>query len=101
MTEHLGWLWDENVQPFLEFVAGSVGYVLAPEELEAHLTDIRGSNPEQEAWCRIAFDGCTLHLASDPGTFVVHVKADGSSQLTGELRGVVSFLACYSAAARA
>ena len=101
MTVQLGWLWDENLQPFLEFVAGSVGYDLAPAELAAYVSEVRASDAEQDAWCRIPLHGCTLHLARDAGTFVVHAKADGPGSLTAELRGVVAFLACYSAVARA
>jgi len=101
MTEQLGWLWDENVQPFLEFVAGSVGYDLAPEALATYLAEVRAADAEREAWCVIPLHGCTLHLASDPGTFVVHAKMDGPGSLAAELRGVVAFLACYSAVTRA
>lgn len=101
MADQLGWMWDDNLRPFLEFVAGSVGCDLAPEELSAYLTGVRASDAEQDAWYRIPLRDCTLHLARDAGTSVVHVKAGGPGLLTSELRGVVAFLACYSAVARA
>jgi len=101
MTDQLGWLWHENLQPFLEFVAGVVRHDLAPEDISAFITEIQASDAERGAWCRVSLGGCTLYLALDPGTFVVHAKAEGPGSLTAELRGVVAFLACYSAVARA
>ncbi len=101
MRESIGWMFKENIPHFLEFVAGSLQYDFLPEELEAYVGLIGAVDVECDAWCRIALPACTLYLAQDPGTFVVHVEIDGPTVLTGELRGVVAFLACYTSTARA
>lgn len=100
MKESIGWLFDENVSHFLQFVASSLQYDLIPEELEAYVGIIRTADAERDVWCRIALPTCTLYMARDSGTFVVHVEIDGPTLLAGELRGVVAYLACYTSTAR-
>jgi hypothetical protein len=101
MTEQLGWMWEENLRPFLDYVASSLNYDMASEELEAHMALTSASDAEKDLWHQVDFRGCALYLAPDQGTYVVHVKADTTSQHTEQLRGIVSFLACYSVATRA
>ena len=101
MTEQLGWMWEDNLRLFLDYVGGLLNYDMASEELEAHLALTSASDAEKDLWHQIDFQGCTLYLAPDQGTYVVHVKADTTSRHTEQLRGIVSFLACYSAATRA
>lgn len=100
MTEQLGWLRVENLQYFLDYLAGSLNYDMTPEELEAHIALTSASDAEKNLWHQIDFQDCTLYLAPDQCTSVVHVKIDTTSQHTEQLRGIVSFLACYAVGTR-
>ena len=100
MTAQLGWLWDDNLHVFLEFVACLVSYDLDPEELKIHLAEAFAADPEREVWYSVVMNECTLHLGRDGGTAVVQIKADGPRSLTAKLSVLVSFLANYSAVVR-
>jgi len=101
MTEEVGWIWEGNLKPFIDYVSNNFMYEMAIGELKAHVELTQESDAEKNLWHKIDFQNCTLYLAPDQGTQVIRVKVDAAKQHKEQLQVIVSFLACYSVCARA
>jgi hypothetical protein len=73
------WFFDENLAPFLRFLAGRAKYDLLPEEERAVTLSIRETDHERERWYDYEFAGeklVRLSFAVDPGSSVVFWRGE-------------------------
>src|SRR4051794_17674417 len=73
------WFFDENLVPFLRFVAVRAKYDLLPEEEQAIKLGIRETDQERQRWYDYEFAGeklVQLSFAIDPGSSVVHWRGE-------------------------
>ncbi len=72
---------DTNLVAFLESVAALSGYDLLPDEISAIEYGVRVTDQERDQWYQYAFAGkspVSLSIAADPGTDIVHIRAECS-----------------------
>jgi hypothetical protein len=68
------WFFDDNLVPFLYFVARLATYDLLPEEVQAIKAGVRETDHERQRWYDYEFAGeklVRLWFAIDPGSSVV------------------------------
>jgi hypothetical protein len=73
------WFFDDNLAPFLHFVAGRAKYDLLPEEEQAIKLGVRETDQERQRWYDYEFAGeklVRLSFAIDPGTSVLFWRCD-------------------------
>ena len=92
-----GWIFGENLQPFVELLAFLAGYTLYDEEYEwvAIEYGIQDTDRAAGKWTSYEFAGThslTLHLARNIGSNVVSFRVTSDTAITAELTAQVYLL---------
>jgi hypothetical protein len=92
-----GWIFAENLQPFVELLAFLAGYRLYDVEYDwvAIEHGIKETDVDAGKWCTYAFAGTqplTLHVAQDEGSNVVHVRVTSEAAITADLAAQLELL---------
>ena len=92
-----GWIFAENLQPFVELLAFLAGYKLYDEEYDwvAIEYGVKDTDVDEEKWCTYTFAGThplTLHVAQDEGSHVVHIRVTSDAAITEDLAAQLDLL---------
>jgi hypothetical protein len=92
-----GWIFAENLQPFVELLAFLAGYTLYDEEYDwvAIEYGIQDTDRDAGKWYTYSFAGTRLlmlHLAHNVGSSVVTVRVTSDAALTAELAAQLDLL---------
>ena len=73
------WIFEENLLPWLQFIAGMVSYDLHPWELDYFETGIVDTSEDDGKWLDHEFSGnetIRLRLAKSDGSSVIEVEVE-------------------------
>ncbi len=93
-----GWLFDDNLGPFVNFLADLAGYDLLRDELTAITAGVRETDAEAGRWYEYCLGGkatVTCALARDPGTCVLHYRVDCPNNLVEQVEVAAGIMAEY------
>jgi hypothetical protein len=94
----VSWIWEENVQPLLEFASECVGYKFDSLDWDAVRTGLEQTDYEAGSWFDYDLVGTNqgrISLAQDVGSSVVFVRFEGDAEATGAVRTAMDLMAEY------
>src|SRR5262245_42665133 len=77
------WICEENLNPFLEIIAGHAGYGFGPDDWTAIRFGIQDTDEERGRWYEYEFPASQpmrLRLARDPGSSVLFVCTESDAE---------------------
>jgi hypothetical protein len=92
------WILEGNLKPWLEIVASLCKYDFDQDDQDAISFGIIGTNVEKNQWYDYEFSGIfrvLLQLAVDPGSSVIFLKVQCSSELTPKIATVTEIASSF------
>jgi hypothetical protein len=92
------WIFEENLQPFVELLAFLAGYTLYDAEYDGVAIEygIKATDKDEGKWYTYALAGTRAlerHLARNSGSSVVSVRVTSDAAITAELAAQLDLLA--------
>ncbi len=88
-----GWIWQDNLEPFLTAISWVVSYSIDDEDWQAIKTGLLETDGDLLRWCSYEFVGIhhlIFRLAVDHGTEVMQVQLDALAELESQLQLAIS-----------
>lgn len=93
------WIYEENLQPFLEILGLIIDYQFDPAEIVLIQADVRESDGDADCWFEYQMPGvrysCHIRLAHDLGTHVIQLQIDLPALANDQVAVVVHILQTY------
>jgi hypothetical protein len=94
-----GWIFEENLRPFVEMVAYVAGYVFDEDDWTAIHFGVQDTDSERGPWLTYPFTGrmpLTLKAAKESGAGIVSFDLDSEAGLAPEVEAQLDllFLVC-------
>jgi hypothetical protein len=92
------WVYQDNLRPFLTVLGWIVGYSVDTDDWTAIAVGVRESDMEADHWYYYELNGryrAVVSLAIDPGTSVVHVRAEVPAELEPKVQLAADIFAYF------
>lgn len=93
------WIFEENLRPFFRFAAEQVEYDFDDLDWDAVVQGVKPTDAEADVWFEYPLAGSrelTVAAAHDPGSAVIHVRAEGNAEVERALSSAAKLMQSYS-----